>query len=142
MTASRRWGRAERAWRRAARSWRRIADAARFARRRGAHTTPARQRPPLPPARARTRAQGISSAARVAASAVGKAAEAAKDIAEDLTSFRALQDYTLAGHVATAGPCGAWRVFNAVSKKPGAARRRGCRMLAGCAAAGCSACWS
>lgn len=63
--------------------------------------------------------QGISSAARVAATAVGRAAEVAMDLAEDLTSFKALQHYKLAGHVATAGPCATWRIFMAVSKKPG-----------------------
>ncbi|KIY94415.1 hypothetical protein MNEG_13548, partial [Monoraphidium neglectum] len=64
--------------------------------------------------------KGLSSAARVAATAVGRAAEVAKDLAEDLTSFKALKDYRLAGHVATAGPCGTWRIFLAISKKPGA----------------------
>jgi ABC-type Fe3+ transport system substrate-binding protein len=83
----------------------------------------ARRRPRRPaPAPAPAPApQGISSAARVAATAVGRAAEAAKDLAEDLTSFKALKDYRLAGHVASAGPRGTWRVFAAVSKKPGAA---------------------
>lgn len=33
---------------------------------------------------------------------------------------QALKDYKLAGHVATAGPGGCWRVFSAVNKKPGA----------------------
>ncbi|KAF8073098.1 Scyl2 [Scenedesmus sp. PABB004] len=63
---------------------------------------------------------GLTVAAGVAAGAVSRAAEVAKDLAEDLTAFRALKDYKLAGHVASAGPGGAWRVFAAVSKKPGA----------------------
>jgi hypothetical protein len=49
----------------------------------------------------------------------------AKDLAEDLTSFKALKDYRLAGHVATAGPCGTWRIFLAISKKPGEGGRAG-----------------
>jgi hypothetical protein len=37
----------------------------------------------------------------------------------DLTSFKGLKDYKLAGHVATAGPGATWRIFAATSKKPG-----------------------
>jgi hypothetical protein len=63
--------------------------------------------------------KGLSSAANVTAAAVHKAAEVAKDLAEDLTSFKALKDYRLAGHIATAGPGNTWKIFLAVSKKPG-----------------------
>lgn len=65
--------------------------------------------------------KGIGAAVTVASSAVSKAAEAAKDLAEDLTSFKGLKDYRLTGHVASAGPGGAaWKIFSAVNKKPGA----------------------
>ena len=63
--------------------------------------------------------KGLSSAANVTAAAVHKAAEVAKDLAEDLTSFKALKDYKLAGHIATAGPGNTWKIYSAVSKKPG-----------------------
>jgi hypothetical protein len=64
--------------------------------------------------------KGLTGAVTVAAGAVSKGLEVAKDLAEDLTSFKALKDYKLAGHVATAGPGGSWKIFSAVSKKPGA----------------------
>lgn len=63
--------------------------------------------------------KGLTGAVTVAAGAVSRAAEVAKDLAEDLTSFKALKDYKLAGHVATTGPGGSWRIFKAVNKKPG-----------------------
>lgn len=63
--------------------------------------------------------KGLSGAVNVAAGAVSKAAEVAKDLAEDLTSVKALKDYKLAGHVATAGPGSTWKIYNAISKKPG-----------------------
>lgn len=63
--------------------------------------------------------KGLTGAVTVAAGAVSRAAEVAKDLAEDLTSFKALKDYKLAGHVATAGPGNTWRIFKAVNKKPG-----------------------
>ncbi len=63
--------------------------------------------------------KGLHSAVNIAAATVKQAAEVARDLAEDLTSFRCLKDYKLAGHVATAGPCNTWKIFTAVSKKPG-----------------------
>lgn len=64
--------------------------------------------------------KGLTGAVTVAAGAVSKGLEVAKDLAEDLTSFKALKDYKLAGHVATAGPGGCWRIFTAINKKTGA----------------------
>lgn len=65
--------------------------------------------------------KGLTGAVNVAAGAVSRAAEVAKDLAEDLTSFKALKGYKLAGHVASAGPCSSWKIFMAVSTKPGTA---------------------
>jgi hypothetical protein len=77
--------------------------------------------------------KGLSGAVNVAAGAVSKAAEVAKDLAEDLTSVKALKDYKLAGHVATAGPGSSWKIYNAISKKPG-----GCGMDSSSHATACS----
>lgn len=41
--------------------------------------------------------KGFTGAVTVAAGAVSKGLEVAKDLAEDLTSFKALKDYKLAG---------------------------------------------
>lgn len=41
--------------------------------------------------------KGLTGAVTVAAGAVSKGLEVAKDLAEDLTSFKALKDYKLAG---------------------------------------------
>jgi hypothetical protein len=41
--------------------------------------------------------KGLTGAVTVAAGAVSKGFEVAKDLAEDLTSFKALKDYKLAG---------------------------------------------
>ncbi len=63
--------------------------------------------------------KAASSAVNIASNVAKQAAVVARDIADDLTSFKALKDYKLAGHVATAGPCNCWKIFVAVSKKPG-----------------------
>ena len=75
--------------------------------------------------------EGPSGAVNVNAGAVSRAAEVAKDLAEDLTSFKALANYKLAGHVASAGPGGVWRVHAAVSKRPGALLLHCCCCSAG-----------
>eukprot|EP00775_Hariotina_reticulata_P010443 gene10443-10601_t len=64
--------------------------------------------------------QGLTGAVTVAAAAARQTAEVAKSLAEEITSFKALKDYKLAGHVATAGPGASWKIFHAVNKKPGA----------------------
>jgi len=63
--------------------------------------------------------QGLTGAVTVAAAAARQTAEVAKNLAEEITSFKALKDYKLAGHVATAGPGGSWKIFHALNKKPG-----------------------
>lgn len=91
--------------------------------------------------------KGLTGAVTVAAGAVSQGLEVAKNLAEDLTSFKALKDYKLAGnsagrcmegqctrtdrqqrmpctpchtgHVASAGPGGSWKIFSAINKKPG-----------------------
>lgn len=63
--------------------------------------------------------QGLTGAVTVAAAAARQTAEVAKNLAEEITSFKALKDYKLAGHVATAGPGASWKIFHAVNKKPG-----------------------
>lgn len=65
--------------------------------------------------------KGLTTSLTVAAATVSRAAEAAKDIAEDVLSLRCLKDYKLAGHVATAGPGNTWKIFTAINKKPGEA---------------------
>jgi hypothetical protein len=43
--------------------------------------------------------KGLTGAVTVAAQGISKGFEVAKDLAEDLTSFKALKDYKLAGEV-------------------------------------------
>ncbi|WIA29467.1 hypothetical protein OEZ86_011968 [Tetradesmus obliquus] len=64
--------------------------------------------------------KGLTTSLTVAAGAVSRAAEVAKDLAEDVLTLKCLKDYKLAGHVATAGPGNSWKIFAAVNKKPGA----------------------
>ncbi|WIA09380.1 hypothetical protein OEZ85_008786 [Tetradesmus obliquus] len=64
--------------------------------------------------------KGLTTSLTVAAGAVSRAAEVAKDLAEDVLTLKCLKDYKLAGHVATAGPGNSWKISAAVNKKPGA----------------------
>ena len=64
-------------------------------------------------------AAALSGAVTVAAGVASRAAEVAKDLAEEVTSFKCMKGYKLAGLVATAGPNSTWKIFHAVSTKPG-----------------------